>query len=92
MGGLGSSKSTPISNLRGGQKAPIRKNKPTFNVDTPPVVKGPAGGSPSRAFAVDPPNTLKKKNKKKKNIEKKQNMSVVQNYNNRNNRMGRGLY
>ena len=92
MGGLGSSKPAPISNLRGGQKAPSRKNKPTFNVDTPPVVKGPAGGSPSRAFAVDPPNTLKKKNKKKKNIEKKQNMSVVQNYNNRNNRMGRGLY
>ena len=90
-GGLGSPQSSPISNLRGAESAPTTVGIPTLNVDTPPPVKGPAGGSPSRAYAVDAPATLKKKKKLKKSSQKKETTRVTKNYNNATT-MRRGLF
>jgi hypothetical protein len=90
-GGLKSSQSSQIRNIRGAEAAPTTVGMPTLNVDTPPPVKGPAGGSPSRAYAVDAPATLKKKKKLKKSSQKKETTRVTKNYNNATT-MRRGLF
>jgi len=58
--GIGSS-----TNVFNNQKETNREDTITFNQNKPPVVKGPSGGSPSRAFGQQPPSPQKIKNNKK---------------------------
>ena len=63
--------SNQYSNVLNKQSIPNKKDTPTFNLNKPPVAKGPAGGSPSRAFGIQPSTPTKKKTKtNKENIKR----------------------
>jgi hypothetical protein len=53
------------TNVFNNQKDTNKEDTISFNQNKPPVVKGPSGGSPSRAFGQQPPSPQKIKNNKK---------------------------